>query len=333
MGKLDSLASILGKWSPAPQMTDEGAELFLHSPSPEDFAPKRTMERFEGVLLQRGLRPEGTVKDIDAVEEGVSPFVWRHATRRSPVKTPVYSVNPVRAVASQYPEELIDAAIEAARRHEIPMYGSGNIRGFQRALGLTEPHALVVAFPGRSSVRAGVGGEAFAGATKGGAGLATVAAGPGRTPADFDRTLLHELRHTLEGDGLGAIYRHPAYGDWSMRRRMHDEPTDTFYSYGSKDKEYLTRLQEEAARFGDARARYAQKTGRLISGEDEADEAARAILAGEGGLGDGFYPHERVFYRHAREESPEIRRHQNNLLQGLLAVPAIVGAAASEGGL
>lgn len=304
--------------------------------------PKQTMDRLAGVLENRGLQGVGAWGDITKGLRGMPPDAigpgglttrdWVKVVgelRNAPDYAPAYVTNPVAAVASQYPEHLRSQAIDAASRFQIPIGKSASIL-FQRALLDDGLKSVVLAYPRRQSVGQGYSGMASLGATPRTPGLAEVAAGRDISAKKFDSILLHELRHTLEGDGIMAKWRHPAWEDWTMPRRLYDEQADAYYRYGPQNKEYLSGLQEEVARFADARARYANESGRLIDNADEADEVARAALANERGLGAGFNSSERAFYRAAREASPEIRAHQNRLLQGLLSVPAVVGAMGDE---
>lgn len=323
----------LSLWPP----TDEQLMAMVHAM--EARKPKQTMDRFAGVLAARGVRSAGEWGDVRKSlagmpssatgPGGLSAGDWVDVLRDmpdAPDYTATYVTDPVRSVASQYPEHLREQAMDVARRFQVPI-GNGASVLFQRALADKDLRAVIMAYPRRSAVGKGYSGMAVRGATPRAPGLAEVAAGRGISERNFDGILLHELRHTLEGDGIDAKWRHPAWGEWTMPRRMYDESADAFYRYGPGNKEYLSRLQEEAARFADARARYAQESGRLIETADEADEVARAALAGERGLGDGFNDAERAFYRAARETSPALRAHQNKLLQGLLSVPAVIGAS------
>jgi len=191
---------------------------------------------------------------------------------------------------------------------------------FQMALGSADPRAIVLAYPGRKNVDRTATGLAHSGVSGDSPGIVEVAAGRQNSPEFFDRVLLHELRHTLEGGGLGASYDLGGYNNWMAPPSL----------IGTQQKRYLSRTGEEVARFGDARARYAQHSGRLIADADEAEHAAEMILANQHGLGAGFYAPERDFYQAARAADPNIRAHQNRLLQGLLAVPAAIAIGSSQ---
>lgn len=344
MGRLDALGDavrslVKSAERPLPAWPPTDEELAALATAMEARKPKQTMDRFAGVLAARGGRSAGEWGDVRRSLAGLPPSAqgpgglsaadWVRVLREmpdAPDYTAAYVADPVRAVASQYPEHLREQAIDVARRFQTPIGGGASVL-FQRALGDKDPRAVIMAYPRRSAVGSGYSGMAVLGATPNTPGLAEVAAGRGISERNFDGILLHELRHTLEGDGMNAKWRHPAWGEWTMPKRIYDESADAFYKYGPGNKEYLSRLQEEAARFADARARYAQESGRLIDNADEADEVARAALAGERGLGDGFNDAERAFYRAARVASPALRAHQNKLLQGLLSVPAVIGAS------
>jgi hypothetical protein len=291
------------------------------------------MERFAGVLDQRGLEHAGTMKDLEASmigrsspgPGGIEPDRWLKMLQgfpKSPDSTPVYVVNPVDAVASQYPAALRAEAVDAAREYRMPLRKGSGYGGLQLQVALDnpDPKAVVLAYPRRRIVEPGAVGLAHFGARTGAPGLVEVAAGRGVSPERFDRVLLHELRHTLEGDRMFNRYSAGGYQDVPMPRSFVDP----------RKKEYLSRTGEEAARFGDARARYAQRMGRLISSDDEAEAAAEMILSNQHGLGEGFYDNERNFYRVAREADANVREHQNRLLQRLLSIaPLAAGAAAS----
>jgi hypothetical protein len=293
--------------------------------------PRATMDRLAGVISRRGLENVGTIKDVEASmiglpsnEPGPAGVEARHWIRsvsgfpKSPDSTPVYVVDPIKAVASQYPEALREEAIATARKFQMPLRNGGSML-FQMALSNPNPKSIVLAYPGRQSVEPGAAGLAHAGVAGDSPGLVEVAAGRQNSQAFVDRVLLHELRHTLEGGGMGASYSIGGYQDWRAPRSV----------ASARKKQYLGSTGEEVARFGDARARYAQHSGRLIADDDEAEYAARLILENQHGLGDGFYAPERVFYRAAREADPNIRAHQNRLLQGLLSVPGVVAAGAT----
>lgn len=286
--------------------------------------PKQTMDRFAGVLQKRGMAHVGTIKDIEADmigrpshelgPGGITPNTWVSMLRvfeKSPDSTPVYVGDPVAAVASQYPVELRQQAIDTARQFQMPLRKGGAMR-FQMALGEPDQKAVLLAYPRRRVVESGATGLAHFGARGNAPGLIEVAAGRAIRPEYFDRVLLHELRHTLEGGGMGAPYSIGGYQDWRMPREG--------AVVGPAKKSYLSQTGEEVARFGDARARYATHTGRLISDEDEAERAAEMILSNRFGLGEGFYNDERAFYRAAREADSNIRAHQNRLLQRILSL-------------
>lgn len=343
MGRLDELIRVAGQH--APPAATKG--FLLDASLPAEIARARTggdrtMDRFSGAIEQRGLDRVGSIDDIDWPNDslgGIAPDTWQKIARGyrdAPKNTQVYVVNPVEAVASQYPESLRQDAIATARGFRVPFDGLskyGRMRGpdggpyrhyLQNSLDLDNPQTIVFAYPSRQAVRPGAAGDAWIGARPSAAGQVRVAAGGRITPARFDTTLLHELRHSLEGEYTGWQRSVPPYESLSVPRSA--------VSISPQTRNYLSRLQEEAARFADGRARYAHKFGRLISGNDEAEDAARMILSNERGLGEGFYPNERAFYRAAREASPEIRDHQNMLLQRLLAVPigaGVTGAAMS----
>jgi hypothetical protein len=316
----------LDLWPP----TDE--QLLRLAASMDERRPKNTMDRLAEVLEMRGLEPAGPISAVKASlvgmpshepgPGGLSARQWVRAAAEfpdSPSSTPLYVVDPVKAVASQYPEALRDEAVEIAKQFQMPLRRGGALR-FQMALGTPDPRAVVLAYPGRQSVDPGASGRAISGVDRDATGLVQVAAGRQISPEFFDRVLLHELRHTLEGGGLGATYSIGGYQDWQAPRSL----------VSPRKKNYLSSTGEEAARFGDARARYARHSGRLISDDDEAEHAAKMILANEHGLGGGFYAPERAFYQAAREADSNIRAHQNRILQGLLTVPAVVAAGASQ---
>jgi hypothetical protein len=320
-------------WPP----TDE--QLLRLSAAMDAPKPKLTMERFAGVLDQRGMERAGTIKEIEASmigrpshepgPGGIVPNRWVSMLQgfpKSPDSTPVYVVNPVDAVSSQYPAALREEAVDAARRFRMPMQkGLGGYAGlpYQPALGNPDPRAVGFAYPRRRIVEPGAAGLAHFGARYDAPGLVEVAAGRGVSPQQFDRVLLHELRHTLEGEGMRAMLPAGVYQDVRLPRSV----------VSPRKKEYLSRVGEEVARFGDARARYAQHTGRLISSDDEAEAAAEMILSNQHGLGEGFYGSERNFYRAARDADSNVREHQNRLLQRILSIaPIAAGAAAGTQG-
>lgn len=318
------------------QLTEEQIRKLLAN-DPWAKKPKQTMDRFEPVLQKRGVENIGTIKDVEASligmppdaagPGGLEPHFWTRMLRgfpKSPDSTPMYVTNPVEAVASQYPLELRQQAIDNARQFQMSdaRINSGvEPRLFQSALSLEDPRAVLLAYPRRRVVEPGAAGLAHFGAVRNRPGLAEVAAGRGNSPDFFDRVMLHELRHTLEGDGLNAKYRYGGYQDWKMPKSL---------AIGPAKKDYLSQTGEEVARFGDGRARYAQLTNSLIADEAEAEKAASYILENRFGLGEGFYAPERAFYKAAREADPAIRAHQNRLLQGLLAVPPAVMATMQD---
>jgi hypothetical protein len=239
-----------------------------------------------------------------------------------------YEGDPVSVVSRQYPESLREQAIEAAKglRVSHPLSQSGKLQvPLQGAV--EEPSTLPVlaAFlPGRSELSPNTAGLAIRSTSPYDRGLVALAS-KGLSDQSAEALLLHEMRHTLEGGN--ALGRPSApYVNTKLPARQYDEATDTFYRMAPADKNYLGRANEEAVRFADARARYANEFGRLIDSADEAEEAARMALANERGLGEGFHPSERLFYRLAREASPEIRAHQNTLLQRLLTVAPLTAA-------
>lgn len=336
MGKLDQLGDAvrrLVKNAEEPldlQALSEAEIQRLLAVDPWAKKPKQTMDRFGPVLQKRGVEHLGTIKDVEASLIGLPPGVpgpggldsnfWVRMFSgfpKSPNSTPVYVTDPVQAVASQYPIELRQQAIDAARQFQMPT-GPDSSRLFQSALALENPQAVILAYPRRRVVEPGAAGLAHFGAVRNRPGMVEVAAGRDNKPEFFDRVLLHELRHTLEGEGMHGRYRYGGYQDWRTPDQLLISPSK---------KEYLSRTGEEVARFGDARARYALHSGQLISDPDEAEKAAALILDNRFGLGEGFYAPERGFYKAAREADPSIRAHQNRLLQGLLAVPAVIGAS------
>lgn len=304
--------------------------------------PKQTMDRFAGVLDQRGLERVGTIKDVDeatylAAPEalvagrpshgpgGIDPKHWTRMLQgfqQSPGSTPVYVVNPVDAVASQYPAALREEAVDIAKGYRLPMRKGSGYSGLpvQVALKNPDPKSVVFAYPRRRIVAPGASGLAHFGARSDAPGLVEVAAGREVSPEFFDSVLLHELRHTLEGPRMVEQYGHGGYQDVPMPRSFVDP----------RRKQYLSRTGEEAARFGDARARYAQHTGRLISSDDEAEAAAEMILSNQHGLGEGFYSNERDFYKAAREADANVRDHQNRLLQRILSIGSLGTGVASQ---
>lgn len=321
----DDLIKRLGKPSPAWPPTDLELEQMLAAA--EARRPKQTMDRMADVISRRGLEHVGNIKDLEASAIGAASSApgpgglesgkWAKLLAGfpdSPDSTPVYVANPIEAVASQYPPELRAQAIDTARRFQMPMRSGGSIL-FQHALKDPAQKAVILAYPRRQTVD-GAAGLAHFGARGDAPGLVEIAAGRNISPEFFDRVLLHELRHTLEGGGLGARYSVGGYQDWRAPQSV----------VSARKKEYLSGTGEEVARFGDGRARYAQRTGRLIADNEEAEHAADMILSNRLGLGEGFYAPERAFYRAAREADPNIRAHQNKLLQGLLSVPAAVAA-------
>jgi hypothetical protein len=252
---------------------------------------------------------------------GISADAWDKMLRwhTAPKTAQLYAVNPVDAVASQYPLALREQAIEAAREFRMPLMPQrpGATTTWQQALHTADPRSIVVAYPGRKRMQSNAAGLAHAGARDQYPGWVDVAAGRGVDGRQFDKVLLHELRHTLEGGGLGNNYSYGQYQDVRYPKSA--------ARLSPRQNEYLGRTSEEAARFADGRARYAQHTGRLIADPDEAERAAEMILSNSRGTGEGFYPEERYFYKTARELDPLIRQHQNGLLQGLLSVPLVVG--------
>lgn len=338
MGKLDELGDAVRRLA---KSSDEQMELLplseeqiqrLIAIDPWAKKPKQTMDRFAGVLQERGLEHVGTIRDVEADmigrpshepgPGGIEPNRWLRMLQgfpKSPNSTPVYVANPVNAVASQYPAALREEAIDTARRFQMPLRRGGAFQ-FQMALNNRNPQAVLLAYPRRRIVEPGASGLAHLGARNDAPGLVEVAAGRDVSPKFFDRVLLHELRHTLEGDGLGGSYSVGGYQDVRMPRSVVDPRT----------KEYLSRTGEEVARFGDARARYAQHTGRLISSDDEAEAAAEMILSNQHGLGEGFYPRERDFYKAAREADTNVREHQNRLLQRILSIGSLGTGVASQ---
>lgn len=291
-----------------------------------DKRPKPTMDRFAAILGERGLQPVGTVRDIErstGPTGGISEDAWDKVLRwhSAPRTAQLYVVDPVAAVASQYPAALRGEAIAAARAFRMPLRSGGTMQ-WQQALHTPDPKSVVVAYPGRQRMQSNAAGLAHAGARGELPGWVDVAAGKNVDRTQFDKVLLHELRHTLEGGALGNHYSYGGYQDVRYPKSA--------ARLSPSQNEYLGRTAEEVARFADGRARYAQRTGRLIADPDEAERAATMILSNEHGIGSGFYPTERYFYRTARELSPLIREHQNALLQGLLSVPAVIGAGAMQ---
>lgn len=342
MGKLDEIAELAARLAgdaPPPQYA-RAAEEAIESLPPTDEQvtrlvrnvaqrPRPTMDRFASILAERGLQPVGTVRDIERAAGptgGISSDNWSNVLRwhSAPRTAQLYVVDPVAAVASQYPAALRDEAIAAARAFQLPLR-SGETMQLQQALHNPSPRAVVVAYPGRRRMQSNASGLAHAGARGELPGWVEVAAGMDVGRTQFDKVLLHELRHTLEG---GAFGKHASYGQYQDVRYP-----KSAVSLHPREREYLGRTAEEAARFADGRARYANDTGRLISDPDEADVAADMILDDFHGIGRGFLPSERHFYKTARELDPLIKQHQNRLLQGLLAVPIAVGiSGAMQGG-
>lgn len=240
-----------------------------------------------------------------------------------------YAGDPVSVVSRQYPESLREQAIESARGLRVPHPGSQSGRLLVPLQGAVEGPAslpvLVAAFPGRGELSPNTAGVAIRSASPSRRGLVALAS-KGMSDEAAEALLLHEMRHTLEGGNSLGRPSAP-YANTKLPARHYDAATDSFYRMSPADKNYLGRASEEAVRFADARARYAREFGRLIDSGDEADEAARMALANERGIGDGFHPSERLFYRLAREASPEIRARQNTLLQRLLAISPFAAAA------
>lgn len=339
MGKLEAiaeLASRLAGQAPQPKYVRSADEtLELWPPTDEELArlardldkrPKLTMDRFAPILDARGLQPVGPARDIEQASGpigGISPDSWKKMLRwhSAPRAAQIYVVDPVSAVASQYPPALREEAIEAARTFQMPLR-SGGTMPWQQALLAQEPRSIVAAYPGRQRMQSNAAGIAHAGVRGELPGWVDVAAGKGVGSQQFDKVLLHELRHTLEGGAFGNYYSYGQYDDVRFPKSA--------ASLHPRVKEYLGRTSEEAARFADGRARYAQHTGRLISDPDEAEVAAEMILENNHGIGGGFYPTERYFYKTSRELDPRIREHQNRLLQGLLSVPVAVGIAGQD---
>lgn len=251
--------------------------------------------------------------------------------RRSRVEW--YAGDPVGVVARQYPESLRAQAIEAARGLRVPHPGSQSGRLLVPLQGVLEdpatPPVLVAAFPGRRELSANTSGLAIRSASHPYGGLVALAS-KGMPDEAAEALLLHEMRHTLEGGNSLGRPSAP-YANTQLPARQYDEATDSFYRMSPADKNYLSRASEEAVRFADARARYASEFGRLIDSSDEADAAASMAFANERGIGEGFLPSERLFYRLAREASPEVRARQNTLLQRLLTVAPFAAGAASGG--
>lgn len=245
-----------------------------------------------------------------------------------------YAGDPVSVVSRQYPESLREQAIEAARGLRVPHPGSQSGKLLVPLQGAIEDQAtlpvLVAAFPGRSELSPNTAGLAIRSASPYDRGLVALAS-KGMSDESAETLLLHEMRHTLEGGNSLGRPSAP-YANTKLPARHYDEATDSFYRMAPADKNYLSRASEEAVRFADARARYAREFGRLIGSGDEAEEAARMALANERGIGEGFHPSERLFYRLAREASPEIRARQNMLLQRLLAIAPITAAAMAGSG-
>lgn len=343
MGKWDDIIRRLGSPAEKPltMWPPSDEELFRLADAVKVRKPPQDMSRFDDIIQRRGLSPAGTIDEIRRLAKDIPPdsigpgglgqLEWDRPLRmlrRSPGYAPVYVADPVHAVASQYPEQLRGQAIDVAKRFQLPIGGGGMM--FQRAI-MDRGPAIVVAYPRRQELEGGWSGMATMGSSSSHPGLAEVAAGRGVSSEEFDRTLVHELRHTLEGDGQSARYVHPGWKDVSVPTKLYDEASDSIYGLPKATQRYLSLVQEEAARFADARARYANESGRLIDNADEADEVARAALAGERGLGDGFLPSERAFYRRARKDSPEIRKHQNAILQGLLSILPAAAVPQYEG--
>jgi hypothetical protein len=238
-----------------------------------------------------------------------------------------YEVDPVAAVSAQYPPDLRDAAIEAAKSFTAPSpFGHRGQVAIQGGVDSGTMPVSVVAYPGRSSLPGNAAGRAIRDAGPERRGLVTLAAGADIGESQFEAALVHELRHALQA---GESLSRPSarYSSTTLPRRIYDDEADSFYRYGPASKNYLGGVSEEAVRFADGRARYAQQFGRLIDTPKEAEEAARMILANQHGLGEGFLPDERAFYRAARDASPEISEQQDRLLQRILAIPIAVGAA------
>ena len=334
MGKIDDItelaARLAGDAPPAQYARPADEALEIWPPTEEqldrlqrnlDKRPQPTMDRFDAILAERGLQPVGTVRDIERSSGptgGISADAWDKVLRwhSAPRAAQLYVVDPVAAVASQYPAALRDEAIAAARAFQLPLR-SGETMQWQQALHNPRPKSVVVAYPGRQRLLSNAAGLAHAGARGELPGWVDVAAGKQVGRTQFDKVLLHELRHTLEGGAFGNHYSYGQYQDVKYPKsaaRLHP-----------REQEYLGRTAEEVARFADGRARYARDTGRLISDPEEADLAAGMILDNFHGIGSGFLPSERYFYKTARDIDPLIREHQNRLLQGLLSVPVAVG--------
>lgn len=242
------------------------------------------------------------------------------------------SGDPVQVVARQYPEELRESAIASAKgvrvAHPLSAYGRLQVP-LQGVLedGQSRP-VLAAILSGRGEVRPGAAGLAIRSASPYDSGLVAIAT-KGMPQESAESLLLHEMRHALEG---GNSLSRPSlpYAQTRLPARQYDEASDTFYRMTPAVKNYLGGANEEAVRFADARARYANLSQRLIDSEHEADAVAEMLFANKHGIGAGFQPNERVFYKIARETSPEIRARQNMLLQRLLTAAPI--AAASSGG-
>lgn len=251
-------------------------------------------------------------------------------TDKIPKNAKFWEGNPTDIVLSQYPRglrELPEKSLwDDAASREVPYVDPASrvSDGWDDVLPDTvheyQPHAgsdsvKAVIAEGMSSYAPGM--REANGWARPGITVVPIAVGGKRSPEEVFRTLVHETRHALQ---------YPALYGTDLRQIGNGYPSNL--KGGWMDN---ARLDEEAVRFADARARYAQATGRLIDNPDEAERAAEMMFKNELGVGDGLHPMERKFYQEFRDESPAVRARQNYILQKLLmGAPVAAGLVTEE---
>lgn len=278
------------------------------------------IRRLLAVADDTGMVNAGRLGDIAGREAGGSLEDWERARKRVLTKSPhtmAFMADPVNVVAQQYPKAMRDDAIAVA----LDEFGFQNVLPGQKMIALAHPSRNAL-FALDSPL---AGGWAHYKPYAKRAGMMELAAGHKVTEHELRRALHHEARHMIEQGSVESAL----------------SPLDDAYEinmglFGSRGKfpqkqfEYLSSPYEEMARLGDLRARYAGLRGKLISSDDEAEEAMQMMARNEAGVGDGFLPDEREFYTKGRQGSDAIRARQDWLLQRLLAVPMAAGAAMEQ---